>query len=122
MDNEAWLAQRFEENRSYLRAVAYRMLGSSDQAEDAVQETWIRLNRSNATDVANLRGWLTTVIARVSLDMLRSRSARREQALETGVSTERVVPDSALDPRIRGGHGGLGRLRSVDRPGDTDAD
>ena len=98
MDDKAWLAQRFEENRSYLRAVAYRMLGSSDQAEDAVQETWIRLSRSDASDVANLRGWLTTVIARVSLDMLRSRSALREEALETGVSTERADPDSALDP------------------------
>ena len=72
LDDKAWLAQRFEENRSHLRAVAYRMLGSSDQAEDAVQETWIRLSHSNANDVANLRGWLTTVIARVSLDMLRS--------------------------------------------------
>jgi RNA polymerase sigma factor (sigma-70 family) len=98
MDDEAWLAQRFEENRSYLRAVAYRMLGSRDQAEDAVQETWIRLSRSNANDVANLRGWLTTVIARVSLDMLRSRSARREEALGTGVSTDRADPESALDP------------------------
>ena len=98
LDDKAWLAQRFEENRSYLRAVAYRMLGSSDQAEDAVQETWIRLSRSNANDVANLRGWLTTVIARVSLDMLRSRSARREEALETGVPAERADPDSGLEP------------------------
>jgi len=80
--NEAdWLAGRFEENRSHLQAVAYRMLGSLSEADDAVQETWLRLNRSDTSDVENLSGWLTTVVARVCLDMLRSRASRREEPL-----------------------------------------
>jgi RNA polymerase sigma factor (sigma-70 family) len=74
-----WLTEQFEANRGHLRAVAYRMLGSSAEAEDAVQETWLRLNRANTGDVENLRGWLTTVVARVCLDMLRSRRSRREE-------------------------------------------
>lgn len=77
------LAERFEENRAHLRTVAYRMLGSASEAEDAVQETWIRLSRSDASEVANLRGWLTTVVGRVCLDALRSREARREDPLGT---------------------------------------
>src|SRR5437867_3009184 len=81
MGDGSW-AERFEDNRAHLRAVAYRMLGSLSEADDAVQEAWLRLNRADATDVENLRGWLTTVVARVSLDMLRSRKARREDALE----------------------------------------
>lgn len=76
------LAAPFEENRSHLRGVAYRMLGSVSEADDAVQETWLRLHRSDTSDVQNLRGWLTTVVARVCLDMLRARKARREDALE----------------------------------------
>jgi RNA polymerase sigma-70 factor (ECF subfamily) len=76
------LADRFEEHRAHLRAVAYRMLGSASEAEDAVQETWIRLGRTDVGDVANLRGWLTTVIARVCLDMLRARTSRREDPLD----------------------------------------
>src|SRR5262249_48510113 len=74
-----WLARRFEENRPHLRAVAYRMLGSLGEAEDAVQETWIRLSRSDAGGIENLGGWLTRVVARVCLDMLRSRKSRREE-------------------------------------------
>jgi RNA polymerase sigma-70 factor (ECF subfamily) len=74
-----WLAGRFEEHRGHLRAVAYRVLGSPAEADDAVQEAWLRLSRTDTSDVANLGGWLTTVVARISLDMLRSRSARREQ-------------------------------------------
>src|SRR5947207_4512929 len=76
------LAARFEQHRDHLTRVAYRMLGSMTEAEDAVQEAWLRLNRSDAAAVANLGGWLTTVVARVCLDELRARRARREQALE----------------------------------------
>ncbi len=79
MDDREWLAQRFEEHRSHLRAVAYRMLGSLSEADDAVQEAWLRLSRSNADEIENLGGWLTTVVARVSLSALRSRATRREQ-------------------------------------------
>ena len=75
---DEWLAIRFEENRARLRAVAGRMLGSSTEADDAVQETWLRLSRADTGDVQNLGGWLTTVVSRVCLDMLRARAARRE--------------------------------------------
>lgn len=79
MDQHNWLAEQFEENRTHLRAVAYRMLGSRAEAEDAVQESWLRLNRSGASGIVNLGGWLTTVVARVCLDMaaLARRGARR---------------------------------------------
>jgi RNA polymerase sigma factor (sigma-70 family) len=83
MTDRDWLTEQFEENREHLRGVAYRMLGSLSEAEDAVQECWIRLSRSSSNDVENLRGWLTTVVARICLDMLRSRKSRREDALET---------------------------------------
>src|ERR671924_2021635 len=79
------LAQQFEEHRTHLRAVAYRMLGSASEAEDAVQESWIRLGRTDVDAVENLRAWLTTVVARVCLDMLRTRTSRREDALDTHV-------------------------------------
>ena len=79
MDENDGLARRFEENRSHLRRVAYRMLGSLGEVDDAVQEAWLRLSRSDTSGVENLRGWLTTVVARVCLDMLRSRKARREE-------------------------------------------
>ena len=78
MDDREWLADRFEANRMHLRAIAYRMLGSSTDADDAVQESWLRVSRSGADGVENLGGWLTTVVARVCLDMLRSRKSRRE--------------------------------------------
>jgi RNA polymerase sigma-70 factor (ECF subfamily) len=77
-----WLADRFEEHRTHVRTVAYRMLGSASEAEDAVQETWIRLGRSDVSGVENLRAWLTTVVARVCLDMLRARTSRREESLD----------------------------------------
>lgn len=80
--DEHWLANQFEENRPHLRAVAYRMLGSLSEAEDAVQEGWLRLSRSDTSAVENLGGWLTTVVARVCLDMLRSRRSKNEQSLE----------------------------------------
>src|SRR5215213_439011 len=75
------LASEFEEHRAHLRAVAYRMLGSLSEADDAVQEAWLRLDRAGADDVENLGGWLTTVVARIALNMLRSRNTRREDAL-----------------------------------------
>lgn len=81
MDPQAWLAERFEEHRTHLQAVAYRLLGSSIEAEDAVQEAWLHLSRADRSDVANLGGWLTTVVARICLDMLRTRKVRREQPL-----------------------------------------
>jgi RNA polymerase sigma factor (sigma-70 family) len=76
MDDHDWLAQRFEEHRPHLRAVAYRLLGSAAEADDAVQEAWLRLSRAGPGGVENLGGWLTTVVGRVSLDMLRSRRSR----------------------------------------------
>jgi RNA polymerase sigma-70 factor, ECF subfamily len=82
VDESDWLARRFEENRGHLRGVAYRMLGSLGEAEDAVQETWIRLGRADTSGIENLGGWLTTVVARVCLDMLRARKSRREEPLE----------------------------------------
>ena len=92
MDEREFLAERFEEHRAHLRAVAYRMLGSLSEADDAVQEAWLRLSRTDANQVENLGGWLTTVVARVSLNMLRSRKVRREEPL--GVH----MPDPIVDP------------------------
>jgi RNA polymerase sigma-70 factor (ECF subfamily) len=100
-----WQTEEFERNRRHLQAVAYRMLGSKTEAEDAVQEAWLRLSRSDTEEVANLGGWLTTVVARVCLDMLRSRRARREDyvgswlpepvvTLENGPEDEAVLADS----------------------------
>src|SRR6185436_8344434 len=83
--DSAWLAEQFEEHRSHVRAVAYRMLGSVSEADDAVQEAWIRLSRTDVSGVENLRGWLTTVVARVCLDMLRARASRREDPLDVHV-------------------------------------
>ena len=81
MDENDWLARQFDESRAHLRGVAYRMLGSVSEADDAVQETWLKLSRSDTREVENLRGWLTTVTARVCLDMLRARRSRREEPL-----------------------------------------
>jgi len=81
MNERDYLAERFEEHRTHLRAVAYRMLGSASEVDDAVQEAWLRLSRADAADIDNLGGWLTTVVARVCLDMLRSRQSRREEPL-----------------------------------------
>src|SRR5215468_7706956 len=81
MNEPDYLAERFEEHRTHLRAVAYRMLGSLSEVDDAVQEAWLRLSRADATGIDNLGGWLTTVVARVCLDMLRSRQSRREEPL-----------------------------------------
>jgi RNA polymerase sigma-70 factor (ECF subfamily) len=93
-----WLAERFEANRGHLRGVAYRMLGSMSEADDAVQEAWLRLSRSGASGVDNLGGWLTTVVARVCLDMLRSRKSRREEPLGPHVPEPVVNRDDRIHP------------------------
>jgi RNA polymerase sigma factor (sigma-70 family) len=98
MDDQDWLAEGFEQNRSHLRGVAYRMLGSLTEADDAVQEAWIRLSRTDTSDVDNLRAWLTTVVGRVCLNMLRSRRTRREASLETHLPDPIVSPEAGLDP------------------------
>src|SRR6476646_9772618 len=99
MSEHDWLAERFEENRPHLRAVAYRMLGSSAEADDAVQETWLRLSRAGAGGVENLGGWLTTIVARVSLNMLRSRTLRREEPMDAPAAGEPVAqPADGTDP------------------------
>src|SRR6185295_13919329 len=91
------LAEEFERHRAYLRGVAYRMLGSASEADDAVQEGWIRLGRTDVSDVENLRAWLTTVVARVCLDMLRTRTSRREDPLDTHVP-DPVITRVSEDP------------------------
>jgi RNA polymerase sigma factor (sigma-70 family) len=98
MDEQEWLAERFEEHRTRLRAIAYRMLGSLSEADDAVQEAWLRLSRSPAGEIENLAGWLTTVVARVSLNILRSRATRREEPLEVHVPDPIVDPMDGTDP------------------------
>jgi RNA polymerase sigma-70 factor (ECF subfamily) len=98
VNDQDWLASRFEENRPHLRGVAYRMLGSLPEADDAVQEAWIRLSRTDTSDVENLRAWLTTVVGRVCLNMLRSRKTRREAPLETHGPDPIVSPEEGLDP------------------------
>jgi RNA polymerase sigma factor (sigma-70 family) len=98
MDDDELLAERFEANRTHLRAVAYRMLGSFSEADDAVQEAWLRLSRSGAGGVENLGGWLTTVVARVCLDMLRSRRSRREEPIGAPLADPPVSPEDGTDP------------------------
>jgi RNA polymerase sigma factor (sigma-70 family) len=93
MDENDWLAARFEASRPRLRAVAYRMLGSLGEAEDAVQEAWIHAARGDAGDVANLEGWLTTIVARVCLDMLRARKSRREEPLDVDQAAAAAGPE-----------------------------
>ena len=92
MTENEWLVDRFEEHRPHLRAVAYRMLGSVSEADDAVQDVWLRVSRADASEVDNLGGWLTTVVARVCLNMLRARKTRREQPLDT------QLPDPVISP------------------------
>jgi RNA polymerase sigma factor (sigma-70 family) len=96
--DQEWLAQRFETHRPHLRGVAYRMLGSLSEADDAVQEAWIRLSRSDASDVENMRAWLTTVVGRVCLNLLRTRRTRREAPLETHVADPIVGSGPGMDP------------------------
>jgi RNA polymerase sigma factor (sigma-70 family) len=98
MDEHEWLAARFEDHRAHLRAVAYRMLGSLSEADDAVQEAWVRLSRSDTSGVENLGGWLTTVVGRVCLNMLHSRKSRREEPLDVHLPEPIVSREDDLDP------------------------
>jgi RNA polymerase sigma-70 factor (ECF subfamily) len=98
MDERDWLAEQFEEHRARLRAVAYRMLGSLSEADDAVQEAWIRLGRSDANDIDNLGGWLTTVVGRVCLNMLRSRDTRREEPINPHMPDPIISREEGSDP------------------------
>src|SRR5215469_237855 len=98
MDGNEWLAGLFERHRPHLRAVAYRMLGSLAEADDAVQDTWVRLSRAGAEDVENLGGWLTTIVARVCLNMLRSRHHRREQPLPVHIPDPVISPEGDIQP------------------------
>src|ERR671936_535045 len=98
MTDQQWLAERFEEHRPRLRAVAYRMLGSLSEADDAVQDAWMRLSRADTSDVENLGAWLTTVVARVSLNMLRSRKSRREEQFGPYVPEPIVDRADGVDP------------------------
>src|SRR5580765_5863182 len=98
MDEHDWLAEQFEAKRTHLQAVAYRMLGSLSEADDAVQESWLRLSRSDTSGVKNLGGWLTTVVARVCLDMLRARNSRREEPLGTYGFEQRMRREGGIDP------------------------
>jgi RNA polymerase sigma-70 factor (ECF subfamily) len=98
MEDAEWLAKRFEEHRAHLRAVAYRMLGSLSDADDAVQDTWMRVSRAGTGEVANLGGWLTTIVARVCLNMLRSRNVRREESLEVRLPDPVISAEGNLQP------------------------
>jgi RNA polymerase sigma-70 factor (ECF subfamily) len=98
MDDQDWLAERFEADRAHLRGVAYRMLGSLAEADDAVQDAWLRLSRADTSEVGNLRAWLTTVVGRVCLNMLRSRRMRRESPLEVHLPDPVVSAEEGTDP------------------------
>jgi RNA polymerase sigma factor (sigma-70 family) len=98
MDEHEFLAEQFEDHRSRLRGVAYRMLGSLSEADDAVQEAWLRLSRTDSDEIENLGGWLTTVVARVSLNMLRSRKARREEPLAGRLPDPLIDRADGIDP------------------------
>jgi RNA polymerase sigma-70 factor (ECF subfamily) len=98
MDGNEWLADRFEEHRTHLRAVAYRMLGSLAEADDAVQDAWLRISRADASQVENLGGWLTTIVARVCLNMLRSRNTRHERPLGVHIPDPVISPEGTLQP------------------------
>ena len=98
MDENEWLADRFEEYRPHLRAVAYRMLGSLTDADDAVQDTWLRVTRADPSQVENLGGWLTTILARICLNMLRARTTRREESLDGHIPDPLISPEGASQP------------------------
>ena len=98
MHQHQWLAEQFEAHRAHLQAVAYRMLGDLSEADDAVQEAWLHLSRADTSSVKNLGGYLTTIVARICLDMLRARKSRREESLEASGSEPMVRPESGSDP------------------------
>src|SRR5437016_14617967 len=117
MDEHQWLAEQFEANRTHLQAVAYRMLGSLSEADDAIQESWLHLSRSDTSGIKNLGGWLTTVVARVCLDMLRSRNSRREESLEATVPEAITTREGGVEPEqepLLAGWAGLGLRVVVD--------
>src|SRR5918998_415205 len=116
MDERDWLAQRFQEHRPRLRAVAYRMLGSTSEADDAVQEAWVRLSRSNAGEIDNLEAWLVTVVGRVALNMLRSRKTRGEEPLDAH------LPDPILERSPEAARQLASRARRRIRGADTTPD
>src|SRR5262249_57013985 len=99
MDDQQWLAERFEQHRGRLRAVAYRMLGSLAEADDAIQEAWLRVTRTDASGVENLGAWLTTIVARVSLNMIRSRQGRLEEPLGPHVPEPGIDPAEGTSPQ-----------------------
>jgi RNA polymerase sigma factor (sigma-70 family) len=113
-NDDGWLTERFEENRRHLGAVAYRMLGSASEAEDAVQEAWLRLSRSGAAEIDNLGGWLTTVVARVCLDMLRSRRSRLEVSLDEQPSRHDVESSNPEEDALTADSVGLAMLVVLD--------
>jgi len=118
MNERDYLAERFEENRTHLRAVAYRMLGSSSEVDDAVQEAWLRLSRADTAGIDNLGGWLTTVVARVCLDMLRSRKSRREESFTADVPEPVATGKSGSNPEheaLLADSVGLALLVTLDR-------
>src|SRR5881628_2407374 len=98
MSSKAWITDQFERDRAHLRAVAYRMLGSPAEAEDAVQEAWLRVNHADTEDVRNLTGWLTTVVSRICLDMLRARRARREELVDAWSAEPVITVSEMSDP------------------------
>src|SRR5262245_42411478 len=98
MQNNEWLAERFEEHRGHLQSVAYRMLGSLTDADDALQDAWLRMTRGSDAEIENVRGWLTTIVARVCLNMLRARDRRREDSLEARLPDPLITPDDARQP------------------------
>jgi len=110
MDQEKLLAERFESNRSHLRGVAYRMLGSLSEADDAIQEAWLRLSRSDSREIDNLGGWLTTVVARICLDMLRSRKSRREEPIGPHVPEPAAGPEATEQEALLADSVGLALL------------
>src|SRR5258707_11820168 len=117
MNEHEWLAEQFEAERPHLRAVAYRMLGDLTEADDAVQESWLRLSRSDTSGVENLGGWLTTVVARIGLDMLRSRNSRHEESLEASVPEPITSREGGIDPEqeaLLADSGGLALLVVLD--------
>jgi RNA polymerase sigma-70 factor (ECF subfamily) len=123
MTDQEWLAQSFESHRTHLRGVAYRMLGSLTEADDAVQEAWIRLSRTDAGEIESLRAWLTTVVGRVCLNMLRSRRTRREASLDLHVPDPIVSSEDGLDPEheaLLGDSVGLALLTVLDRLNPTE--
>src|SRR5436309_3873074 len=115
MNETDWLAERFEAHRGHLRAVAYRMLGSLAEADDAVQDVWLRLSRSGTENVENLGGWLTTIVARVCLNVLRSRQVRREESFGRARARSGHQPRGRSGPRTRSAPGRLGRTGTLRR-------